>query len=204
MVKNLIVGGGSFVPILKRSSVKLMIWCDIHQDQTSFGRSKLGQVPWTSISIIWHDTNPQESIFRSRFKLYVEEHHSWVFGPHMPSLSPGLSPNSISPAAKAWMAMLTGKPWPRCSSHLDLRLQLGEVPLDVLLQHNQALAVAKLVGGNVNSLSKVLTSPKTGKSFSLVQLFDQWEEGYQVRKHSSTYETRMLKLAEANKIKIHR
>ena len=111
----------------------------------------------------------------------------------MPSLSPGFSPNSISPAAKAWMAMLTGKPWPRCSSHLDLRLQLGEVPFDVLLQHNQALAVAKLVGGNVNSLSKVLTSPKTGKSFSLVQLFDQWEEGYQVRKHSSTCETRWLK-----------
>ena len=134
----------------------------------------------------------------------MEEHHSWVFGPHMPSLSSGLSPNSISPAAKAWMAMLTGKPWPRCSSHLDLRLQLGEVPLDVLLQHHQALAVAKLVGGNVNSLSKVLTSPKTRKSFSLVQLFDQWEEGYQVRKHSSTCETRLLKLAEANKTKIHR
>ena len=133
-----------------------------------------------------------KSQFSDKGSNYMQEHHSWVFGPHMPSLSPGLSPNSMSPAAKAWMAMLTRKPWPRCSSHLDLRLQLGEVPFDVLLQHNQALAVAKLVGGNVNSLSKVLTSPKTRKSFSLVQLFDQWEEGYQVRKHSSTCETRML------------
>ena len=145
-----------------------------------------------------------KSQFSDQGSNYMQEHHSWVFGPHMPSLSPGLSPNSMSPAAKAWMAMLTGKPWPRCSSHLDLRLQLGEVPFDVLLQHNQALAVAKLVGGNVNSLSKVLTSPKTRKSFSLVQLFDQWEEGYQVHKHSSTCETRLMKLAETNKSKVHR
>ena len=144
-----------------------------------------------------------KSQFSDKGSNYMQEHHSWVFGPHMPSLSPGLSPNSMSPAAKAWMAMLTRKPWPRCSSHLDLRLQLGEVPFDVLLQHNQALAVAKLVGGNVNSLSKVLTSPKTRKSFSLVQLFDQWEEGYQVHKHSSTCETRLMKLAETNKIKVH-
>ena len=145
-----------------------------------------------------------KSQFSDQGSNYMQEHHSWVFGPHMPSLSPGLSPNSMSPAAKAWMAMLTGKPWPRCSSHLDLRLQLGEVPFDVLLQHHQALSVAKLVGGNVNSLSKVLTSPKTATSFSLVQLFDQWEEGYQVHKHSSTCETRNVKLAEANKIKVHR
>ena len=82
MVKNLIVGGDSSVSLLKRSSVKLMIWCDIHQDQTSFGRSKLGQVPWTSISIIWHDTNPQESIFRSRFKLYAGTPFMSVWPPY--------------------------------------------------------------------------------------------------------------------------
>ena len=116
----------------------------------------------------WYDmTQILKSQFSDKGSNYMQEHHSWVFGPHMPSLSPGLSPNSMSPAAKAWMAMLTGKPWPRCSLHLDLRLQLGEVPFYVLLQHNQALSVAKLVGGNVNSLSKVLTSPKIGKSSHL-------------------------------------
>ena len=36
-----------------------MIWCHIHQDQTSFRRSKLGQVPWTiDINYMtWHKSS---------------------------------------------------------------------------------------------------------------------------------------------------